>query len=290
MPEQALPCAAASEDQVEQSRPTHMDTTKKRGEDPKLEAASSATLRLEGAISPDQFIEKLKALKNLLNREHALLRPDENASWLVQVSQGSNAMTICEQPLGDRQPIMPQVIRGLDEGIKRFGEDGTVADERGMAWAKDLAQIAAPPSDSAVATLLLQDREGIQGYSAEHVISEPQFVDSLRAYLKPPYSRFSESGAVEGRLQVLDVSDANKRKAHILDPLRGRKVACTFDSSKAFEEAYSLLGERVEATGLVRCNVRGQATSIQVSQLRRLPEEHELSDFRESKGALKGYV
>jgi hypothetical protein len=90
-----------------------------------------------------------------------------------------------------------------------------------------------------------------------------------------------EIGSCEGRIESLSIH--GRTTFGIWDAVTGRAVECRFPQ-ELYQEAYSLFGQRVLVTGLVRYSRAGGPKVVRVESIRRLRSQSELPQARDLEG------
>lgn len=248
------------------------------------------TLRLEGSVSVPQLTRALDALHSLLRRGYDRLCPDEAISWKVQVKEGSNLVEL--RPSGAPQGIdaAETVMRQVGDAVgllqvtaeRPKGLDNDMIDSL-----RELSSMGARKKDNL--RIALEVRERGKAATTSSPLT-PQVRLNLKKLRKAELRGFEESGSVRGRLLVLDVHTPGPPQARVCGPLFGKGVRCLFEEGALFEKARELFTRRVHAEGIVKYRAAGLPYEILVQQLRGLPEESELPDYRAARGILKGHV
>jgi hypothetical protein len=106
-----------------------------------------------------------------------------------------------------------------------------------------------------------------------------QITRSIAANVDDLIEDFHKSyGAIEGTL--VSISIANAQSFGIRDFLEERVIKCYFPDT-LFEVARNALGKRVYVFGIIRQRTHGQKINIQVTELKVLPDPHELPSLKD---------
>jgi len=99
---------------------------------------------------------------------------------------------------------------------------------------------------------------------------------------------FTEYGAIEGKLLVLDSEDTPEFA--IIEPLYSARILCTAAERDVFDSAYKFYEQRVEAEGLIKYSGKGIPYAIRVDKIFPIVPAEGVSDYKMTRGILKQYV
>lgn len=234
---------------------------------------SDITLEIDGELpSPHQLAAAITAFSALLNS--AQRKCDEKASvkWGVQVSKGSNLLGYFP-----KTPINPLAISMIENGLHSLengSEFPTGFDESMLYNIQTLCEIGKSRKGKNIAVKAWFNKKPI-GINA-----------SIRANVDIALEgAFSEYGAIEGRLEVLDVHDA--LEFAIYEPLHSKRIACTVSEQQVFDSAYKLYEQRVEAEGMIKYTGKGIPYEIKVERLHPIVPLQGVQDYKLTRGILR---
>ncbi len=176
--------------------------------------------------------------------------------WVVEVKEGSVRLPLHGSPVSDAvaAPAIHELADVIAKGvalIEKRPERPDYFTDKALEKAKELAKVPEVCIRNGAAPIELTG----------HLMAN---VDQL---LGKPKRVF---GTVEGRLEKLDIHGPSN--FIVYSSLTGKSVKCRFGKYVSLEEVTAAVGKRVGARGLVERRPNGEQVSVDVQELRVLPE------------------
>jgi hypothetical protein len=213
--------------------------------------------------------DRFSALINEVARSYTGASP-ASIRWVVEIKPGSVRLPLHGSPANDAiaAPAIPELADVIAKGVALIEEKPERPEyftDKALEKAKELAKVPA----------IYIRNGGPPVQLTGHLMAN---VDQL---LGKPQRVF---GTVEGRLEKLDIHGPST--FIIYSSLTGRSVKCRFGKYVSLEEVTAAVGKRVGARGLVDRRPNGEQISVEVQELRLLPEPVSADEVL---GIFKGY-
>jgi len=147
----------------------------------------------------------------------------------------------------------------------------TVAQNNLTEVLQDLEQTLSRHSKSPVEWVVTEPRTGNDKETVE-LTTQPAVVSEERTN-----TLRTSIGSVEGRLDMISLH--GKPQFTIYSTLTDSAITCTFDKEEIFVDAREALGHRVNVSGLVLSNAKGEPLRVQVERLRKLCNSSDITDL-----------
>lgn len=238
------------------------------------------SFRLDGKrITAEEFSRAVDAFFVLIKEvAHEVTGETKPIDWIVSVKEGSIELAATAEPRSSTIDV-PRVTTAIYSGMKTLALKKTRQTRERPAYFSDLAlykarEIARVTSSKAInkAEIIVQrKRAAVQRQTALNV----ETILGLRQ---------TDFGAVEGRLETVSVS--GRPHFAVRDVTNGRQVQCLITEANLYQKAVPALGKRVAVVGRIRYRESGEAASVQVRDIKMLPERERLPTADEVYGIL----
>ena len=122
----------------------------------------------------------------------------------------------------------------------------------------------------------LVGREGTSGFEVTHLQQTIEISGRASANIDQLIRVQQHSiGSVEGRLETISIHGRRPRFI-VYDALTRKAITCKFHTEPWLDKVKDALGHRVNASGEVHYNIKGEPLRVELQGLRILREKHEL--------------
>ena len=237
---------------------------------------SDITLEIDGdLVSPTQLAKALTAFSALLNSAHRKCDESASVKWGIQVSKGSNLLAFIP-----KNQINPAAIAIVEEGLRSLDKEARCPSGYDESMLYNLQTL------SEIVKNTKTQRTTLKAWLYKKPIPIGAAIKgNVDIVLE---GAFSEYGAVEGKLLVLDSEDAPEFV--IIEPLHAKRITCTAVDRAVFDSAYNLYEQRVEAEGMIKYTGNGVPYAIRVDKIHSILPTPGVPDYKLTRGILKQYV
>ncbi len=250
-----------------------------------------ATLRFQikgepGSVGYGAFLAALEDWLSILRDLDSGIsgQPRGSLDWAVtDLSKGSLVIEIeSKTKLADKNfgpQVAEVVVTGL-ERVERLGASPPYLSERGMGKARHLVRLIG--------------RDGTTGFAVTHLENTVDLTAQASVHLDQLMRVQQRSmGSVEGKLETISVH--GRPRFVVYHGMTRKAVSCQIRSDEWLRVALNALEsrKRVNVTGLVHYNLRGEPIRVEVDNIRILRDRSELpttADIRGSDPAFTGQL
>jgi len=237
---------------------------------------SDVTLEIDGdLLSPSQLAKAITAFSALLNSAHRKYDEKSSVKWGIQVSKGSNLFAYIP-----KSQVNPHAIALVAEGLHSLDRQAQAPegyDEPMMYNLQSLCEI--------VRNTKKQNTTVRVWFNKKPISISAKIKGNVDSALE---GAFTEYGAVEGKLLVLDSEDSPEFV--LIEPLNSTRIICTAAEREVFDTAYKLYEQRVEAEGMIKFSGSGVPYAIRVEKIYPIVPTQGASDYKMTRGILEKYV
>ena len=194
--------------------------------------------------------------------------------WVISdLSMGSLVVELKSISRLEDRNVGPRVAVEFVRGLYQIEHEGTTPaylSESGMQSARHLLKTFGKNGASGL----------VVAYQTERVELSARATANIDPLLK---ATARSIGSVEGRLETISV---HRKPKFIIYHDRTRKaVTCRFDLDKWLEKVKEFLGQRVNVTGVIHSNSRGEPLRVELEHIRPLRENSSLPSTAELGGS-----
>lgn len=241
-----------------------------------------ATIRLKlegeaGTIPVQAFLDAVENQVKILQDLDAAIsgEPKGTLEWFVaDLRRGSLEVITESRPRADYHDIGAEVSRSLITSIEQVETQGTTPpylSDKGMKSVQRLLNTVGPSKASGL--LLASPSEGVEFTVTARAAANIKQLLPVRSHAL---------GSVEGRVEMINIHGGSRfvvYEAHTL-----RAITCKFDRQNGLESVRGALGKRVNVSGIVHSNARGEPLRMDVEDIRILRDRDKLPSIESIAG------
>lgn len=241
---------------------------------------ATVRLKLEGepkSIPLRVFLTAIQnELKILSDLDTAISgEPNGTLDWFVTEMRVASLEVVTEsRPKSDYRDIGPEVSKGIVaslEEIENRGATPPYLSHTGMQSVKRL--LGTVGKGKASGLLMASPSENVQ-ISVTSKASE-----NVRQLLP---IRYHSLGSVEGKIEMINIHGGSRFVVY--DARTRRAITCKFDSKVWMDLVKNALGRRVNISGMVHANTRGEPLRVDIDDIRVLRSKEELPSIDDIAG------
>lgn len=233
---------------------------------------ATVRLKLEGeakSIPLRVFLTAVQSeLKILADLDTAISgEPNGTLDWYVTDMRVGSLEVITEsRPRSDYRDIGAEVSKGIVtslEEIERRGATPPYLSHNGMQSIKKL--LGTVGKGKASGLLMASPSENVE------ISVTAKASDNVRQLLP---IRYHSLGSVEGKIEMINIHGGSRFVVY--DSRTRRAITCKFDSKTWMDTVKNALGRRVNISGMVHANTRGEPLRVDIDDIRILRSKEEL--------------
>lgn len=201
--------------------------------------------------------------------------PDGTLDWYItEMRVGSLEMVMESRPQPTYRDVGPEVSRAIVasiEEIQRRGATPPYLSHTGMQCVKNL--LATVGKDKASGLVLASPSENVE------IAVTAKASENVKQLLPV---RYHSLGSVEGKIEMINIHGGSRFVVY--DSKTRRAITCKFDSSVWMDAVKDALGRRVNISGMVHANTRGEPLHVNIDDIRILRNKEELPSIDDIAG------
>lgn len=261
-------------------------------------AGHRVTLRIEPSVPGSKnvrltdFLQQLEALRTSLRRTESLVTGQETLDWEIVALSHSSPATVVLEPILPPEDEPDEERKGKRKRKRKRPDPRAKVVNRFFDYMQSLTYRASAPPEMDRETLrafqdltapVRHDRVRATISNGSKSVEIVGAVDATVNQLLAP--RFRETGAVEGRLEYLNIH-GGKYRFRIWPEVGPARVQCIFPKSK-LSDARNAVGFNVRVSGELVFRERDEFPfRVHVEDIERLPEDDELPKMSDLLGAV----
>jgi hypothetical protein len=220
-----------------------------------------------GTVSLRAFLRAFESELQILSDLDSAIsgKVQGSVEWVVtDLRLGSLAATVKPISRDDTLNVGPRVVQVFADGMRVIERDGYTP-----------AYFSEESMRSARTLLKLIGRNGVSGYEIRTATARVTLTAQATVNVERLVPILARSvGSVEGRLEM--VSLHSKPRFVVYHGFNRKAVTCKFNPEKWLEPVKAALGRRVNVSGLIGFNAKGEPQKIEIDDLRVLRQNSEL--------------
>ena len=245
-----------------------------------LTQLATVRLKLEGEAKSIPLRVFLTAVQNelkiLADLDTAISgEPKGTLDWYVtEMRVGSLEVVTESRSRSDYRDIGAEVSKGIVaslEEIERRGATPPYLSHHGMQSVKKL--LGTVGKGKATGLLMASPSENVS------ISVTAKAADNVRQLLP---IRYHSLGSVEGKIEMINIHGGSRFVVY--DSRTRRAITCQFDSKMWMDTVKKALGQRVNISGMVHANTRGEPLRVEIDDIRILRSKKELPSIDDIAG------
>jgi hypothetical protein len=234
-------------------------------------------------VPTDQFLKSVQAFYQFLQElTKEVAGPDEKIIWKTSVNRGSAEISFNPYSMTPLPSTKRKLYKVSDEIFEAIETDKEPPKEFTPQMARHLhavIEVTKPTKD---------DEKGL-GMMLLRPKREYELTPELLKPLNKAMHVVEYYGFIEGELQ--GITSRKGLKLTIYERIQGRPISCYVrqDRIELFEKAMQLFNRRVQVYGMMKSKKDGTPLSIDLEDIKPLPQENQIPDLNQLRGIFKNY-